>query len=131
MIRGVKCLVFNQDGKILLVRLSYAHQQWTLPGGGVENGETFIEAAHRELEEETGVHPKELEFFAEYEGVSPAPHPVQCFVAHVSRPTLKSQEGEISDIGWFSSERLPTKRSDRVDKILNLFAKNVTFEMVE
>lgn len=30
--------------------------QWKIPGGGVELGETHAEAAHRELEEETGIN---------------------------------------------------------------------------
>jgi 8-oxo-dGTP pyrophosphatase MutT (NUDIX family) len=31
------------------------HQWWVTPGGGLENGESFAEAAHRELYEETGL----------------------------------------------------------------------------
>ncbi len=42
-----------KDEKVLLVR---RHEQvWAFPGGMVEAGETIIEAARRELFEETGV----------------------------------------------------------------------------
>ena len=34
---------------------------WALPGGFVEEGERLIDAAKRELKEETGVHIEELE----------------------------------------------------------------------
>ena len=53
-IRGVKCVIEYNDS-ILLVRISYAHKGWTLPGGGVKRRETFEEAARREAKEETGI----------------------------------------------------------------------------
>lgn len=48
-----------QHGKLLVVRRA-AHDdtlasQWELPGGGVDAGETIIEGATRELQEETGL----------------------------------------------------------------------------
>ncbi len=45
------------SGRILLVRRRYPPQEglWTLPGGGVEAGESIDEAMIREAEEETGL----------------------------------------------------------------------------
>lgn len=51
---GVRVMVQNQRGEILLVRHTYA-PGWLLPGGGVERGEIPEEAAVREVLEETGV----------------------------------------------------------------------------
>ncbi|MCX8196252.1 MAG: NUDIX hydrolase [Acidilobaceae archaeon] len=53
---GVGCVVFS-DGKLLLVRRKYppGRGKWSVPGGHVELGEDLLEAARRELEEETGV----------------------------------------------------------------------------
>jgi len=47
-------VALHVDGKLLLIRNSY-RRGWTLPGGGVEPGETSIEAATRELREELGL----------------------------------------------------------------------------
>lgn len=49
-----------RDGKVLIARRGKAPSRglWSLPGGGVEFGETTQEAAIRELLEETGVSAK-------------------------------------------------------------------------
>ncbi len=53
---GASVAVFR-DGRVLLARRGNPPLQglWSLPGGGVELGETLAEAALRELAEETGV----------------------------------------------------------------------------
>jgi len=55
---GSYSLCLDDAGRILLARLSSVeveHGAWTLPGGGVDFGEHPDAAAHRELEEETGL----------------------------------------------------------------------------
>jgi 8-oxo-dGTP diphosphatase len=47
-------LALWHDGRILLLRTSY-RPQWCLPGGGVERGESALEAVVREAWEEIGV----------------------------------------------------------------------------
>ncbi|MFS8036489.1 NUDIX domain-containing protein [Xanthobacter sp. AM11] len=54
MTLGVRVLACDDAGRLLLVRHTYV-SGWHLPGGGVDLGETAIEAAHRELREETNV----------------------------------------------------------------------------
>ena len=53
MTLGVRAMLVNDDG-VTLVKHSYL-PGWYLPGGGVEAGETFAEALHREIDEEVAV----------------------------------------------------------------------------
>lgn len=50
--------VIRRDGRLLLARVAPGYPAagiWTLPGGGLEFGETPWDAAVREVEEETGL----------------------------------------------------------------------------
>ncbi|MBB3861787.1 8-oxo-dGTP pyrophosphatase MutT (NUDIX family) [Novosphingobium hassiacum] len=54
-VRGTNVIAGDAQGRVLLVRHSYhASQTWMLPGGGLGTGENALEAATRELVEETG-----------------------------------------------------------------------------
>jgi len=58
---SARWLVTDAEGRVLLFRFEH-HEgalagvcYWATPGGGVEQGETFAQAAVRELQEETGI----------------------------------------------------------------------------
>ena len=55
-----KAVVLNPVGQMLILRRSETDirrpNQWDLPGGMQEDGETFVEALVREIYEESGLH---------------------------------------------------------------------------
>ena len=65
-------ILVDRDGRILLQERDehprIDPEKWGLAGGHLDPGEDFEPAAHRELEEETGIRlaPGELELFAEF-----------------------------------------------------------------
>lgn len=51
----VLCLVYQENAVLLQNRLKKDWAGYTLPGGHVEPGESFVEACCREIKEETGL----------------------------------------------------------------------------
>lgn len=58
----VGALIFNPEGKLLLVRSHKFHDKYVVPGGHIEVGEKMIDALIREAKEETGLDIYDLEF---------------------------------------------------------------------
>ncbi len=52
---GVGALIFNKEGKILLVKSHKWKNKYVIPGGHVELGEKMEDALKREIKEETGM----------------------------------------------------------------------------
>ena len=51
---GARAMVIDGTGRIFLIKHTYV-DGWHLPGGGVETGETLVEALARELAEEGNI----------------------------------------------------------------------------
>lgn len=55
---GVKALIFNIEGKVLLLQRDHPIKKlyWDLPGGRLQKGESLKETLVREVKEETGLN---------------------------------------------------------------------------
>lgn len=53
---GVRVIVFDDDDRLLMIRQHHEDRDiWMVPGGGIEDGETAVETAVREMKEETNL----------------------------------------------------------------------------
>jgi 8-oxo-dGTP pyrophosphatase MutT (NUDIX family) len=107
--QGVKCLL--TDGElILLVRHTYGRREWDLPGGSIRRGESPLEAAQREMNEELGVAIEDwtrleelmIDDFHRHDRVS-------YMTAEVRAPHLVIDHGELATAQWFSRRQLPSE----------------------
>ncbi len=108
MTLGVRGLARDAEGRILLVRHTY-RGGWYLPGGGVESGQSALDAVVREMAEEGGVAasvaPVLIGFYSNH-----ATHPndhVALYRFDVWRPCPALDNGEIAERGFFALEALP------------------------
>jgi len=65
---GVGIVLLNKDNKVFVAkRIDNQKNFWQMPQGGVDEGEDYLTAAHRELEEETSV--KNVDLVKELDGL--------------------------------------------------------------
>jgi ADP-ribose pyrophosphatase YjhB (NUDIX family) len=108
MTLGVRGIVTDAEGRVLLVRHTYVGG-WFLPGGGVERDEVALVSLARELAEEGGV---EVTAPAVLLGLySSAPqfandHVLVYRVTHW-RACATASDGEIAERGFFALDGLP------------------------
>lgn len=106
---GVRAVVLDPSGRVFLIRHSYV-AGWHLPGGGVEPGETMLEALTRELREEGNIEltaPPLLHGMFFNRGASRRDH-VAVFVVRDFRQQIPPQPNmEITGHGFFPCDALP------------------------
>jgi 8-oxo-dGTP diphosphatase len=105
-LQGAAAVIFDADGRVLLIRENYDRRRYGFPGGAIELGESPVEAAVRETFEETatrvlvdhliGLYQLENGFLV---------HLFRCRILE-GAPAVPAT-GEIAEVGWFDTGALP------------------------
>ena len=99
-----RVLVVTADGFVLLLREWYAPARWSLPGGGVQRHESYVQSASRELNEEASLALGEEQFIAVGKGlVADRGLHFRChfFIVHLSKKFhIMHQPPEVLEAAW-------------------------------
>ncbi len=104
----VGCGIIIENNEKILLQRRVDEDNWCIPGGVMEIGETFEQTAKRETKEETGLVVEDLELFGIYSGE-------KCFVEYPNKDKVFSVQiifkaskfvGELIQQGIESKEHL-------------------------
>lgn len=118
---------FHGNTQLLLIKHANGGH-WSFPKGHVEQGETEIETATREVLEETGIHIMIDDSFRETVHYSPKKDTVKqvvYFLAFAKNYDYTPQEEEIAEIRWVEISCAPKLLSYGNDRQLVNKAKNI------
>jgi len=115
--------VVIRKGRVLLVK-DRTLVKYSLPGGGLNEGETLSQAAARELFEETGLRARKMHFIGSFKGA--VSHHKAFLVQAEGRPRLKGRSeqggGELSSYVWWDMKS-PLPVYQHVKVILGILQK--------
>lgn len=133
-IKYADILLRNSKGQLLILQRASTDKsnagKWGVPGGHVDYGEDCLEAAKRELFEETGIKKEYLEQVGEYEDdkVHIKYYTGYC---HDDNPNILLDNEEHHDYKWIHpyhelmDYEMPFNMRDNLNKILNPFQKQI------
>jgi ADP-ribose pyrophosphatase len=101
----------GDDGRILMFRqyrFTTGQASWETPGGRLDQGETALAAAHRELREETGYAARQMDFVGKFFPSCGSSNQVfNVFAARgLSRVSEKTDPNEAMEFRWFTREEI-------------------------
>ena len=109
-------IILYKENKILFVRkyrLLIEDYSWEIPGGRVEDHESFEQAAIRECLEETGYRCNSLSFLVSFEpGLETLSNPTKIFISQDFKKEKPINESETIEVRWFKLEKLKTLMSE-------------------
>lgn len=110
---GAAALITDEEGRILLIRQTYGRKNWELPGGGIEPGESPMDGAVREVQEETGLAVAPTELTGIYDDAeADFVHFVFRCVATGSGAVTRPDGAEVDACAFWDPDTLPRPLSD-------------------
>ena len=112
---GTTILISNDEGKMLFQHRTDS-EDWGLPGGAMELGESIEETAHRELYEETGLKADNLElvdvfsgeeFFYKYPNGDETYNVIFLFEPINITGNMKINDNESIELKYYFPEEVP------------------------
>ena len=114
-------VICRRGHQLLFVRRGKS--RWNLPGGRPMRSESLMQAAFRELEEETGMKPAEMLLIARFETLS-VEHFV--FVADFDKDYFAPMPlSEITACKWFSDDAKGLRLTTDSELILRTFRRDI------
>jgi len=109
MTNGVRVLLIRED-QVLMVKHVY-EEEWYLPGGLVEKGETLEDAIRREVWEEVGAEMKDLQLYGVFTNFKDgSTDHITVFISREFQLNGKTDH-EIEQVSLFGLQALPEKTS--------------------
>lgn len=108
--QGSSVVILNDRNQVLLI-LREDLRIWALPGGGLEPGETFYQAAVREVREETGYHIELLHKVGIYwrPQYPNGGNVLHVFLGKVIDAIMLDHDWESLAVQWFDLDALPKR----------------------
>ncbi|MCM3456672.1 NUDIX hydrolase [Heyndrickxia oleronia] len=134
ILTGANVILLNKQNELLL-QLRKDNHCWGLPGGSMEQGESLIEVATRELYEETGLKAKKLTLFQIFSGEElyyQYPHGdevynvVATYICSDYEGELQADKEEVEELRFYSLKELPEKISPPDWPVVKEFLKKKT-----
>lgn len=126
MTMGVRAACFNDRGEVFLVRHTYV-PGWYMPGGGMEHGETALEALAKELREEGNLVMTAAPEFVNvyYNSKTSKRDHVLFYRVTVEQTAPRLPDREIAESGFFALDALPDEVTDATLRRLLELSKEV------
>ncbi len=125
--RGVGALIFNDKDEILLIRRKEDRRRetWAMPGGKVDEGETFRQALEREIKEELGVNIELAEpIIHNPEFIEGRLFDTVCYLTRIKGEPENLVPDETEKIEWFSFDNLPEIDYEPTENAIKSYLKD-------
>ncbi|NCO04846.1 MAG: NUDIX domain-containing protein [Candidatus Magasanikbacteria bacterium] len=124
-------VIHNSQGDIFMARCPKWSNYWTIPGGGLEYGETIADCAKREAKEETGLDITDIHFDKTVEAIFPEKCKekkhfifLNIFARVIDDTQPVTLNDEFEEYEWLTPE-------EAIKRVGNEFTKNLITDFVK